>query len=54
MFGNSASVRNHLATVGILAVVLLGTVAKRSLRKAFVHSVRAIKARSDAGVAKLA
>ena len=33
---------------------LLGTVAKRSLRKAFVHSVRAIEARSDAGVAKLA
>jgi outer membrane protein OmpA-like peptidoglycan-associated protein len=25
MFGNSASVRNHLATVGILAVVLLGS-----------------------------
>jgi hypothetical protein len=30
---------------------LLGTVAKRSLRKAFINSVKAIEARSDASVA---
>ncbi len=39
---------------GRVLSVLLGTVAKRSLRKAFVHSVRAIEARSDASAAKLA
>jgi hypothetical protein len=39
---------------GRVLSVLLGTVAKRSLRKAFVHSVKASEARSDARVAKLA
>jgi hypothetical protein len=32
---------------------VLGTIGKRSLGKAFVHSVKAIEARSDASVEKL-
>jgi hypothetical protein len=39
---------------GRVLSALLGTVAKRSLRKAFIHSVKAIEARSDASAAKLA
>jgi hypothetical protein len=36
---------------GRVLSTLLGTVAKRSLRKAFINSVKAIEARSDASVA---
>jgi len=33
---------------------IIGTVGKRSLRKAFAKTIKAIEARSDAGVARLA